>query len=248
MPEKPDIKDVETKATETKSEAEKKPDFDKDRQRADQAEANLRKEKNRREQLENELTSLRTTAELLQSQVVELSKSKKDADELSDQLPDIPDDASTEDLARAHKAMNKLIKNLFKTVGELRQSTSRHQQETRAEREQREAAEHRNATLDKVCTRLEKKHGAGLRNRAIALMEKRIEDGEQPGDPTEATLMLDDCFEQAKIEREDKKKQDKDKPNDDTGGGGTRPRLGPAKLKPGSLDEVAAQFETAATG
>lgn len=242
MPVETKVEDV--KKTDATDKTEEKPEakFDRERQRADQAEANWRKERQERERVSGELTDLRMTAERLQAQIAELTKARKASE--SDDLPEVPDDASIEDLLAVTKATGKVIRNLREQLADLKTSTAKHQEETRAEREQREAEERRNATLEKVCTRLEKKHGTGLRNRAIQMMESRIDKGDKPADPAEAALMLDDCFMEAKQEREDKKKQEG--PAGDSGGGGTRPKLGPGKIKPGSLAEVAAQFAGAA--
>lgn len=233
-------KDVETKELETKTDATKEGNWDKERQQRDQAEANRQ-----RATLRQENETLRGQVTTLQAQIADLSNTKKASEKVESELPELPEDASTEELAKAVRAATRTIKGLHAKLAGLETTTTRHEQETKAERESRLAEERRNETLNKVCGRLEKKHGAGLRNRAIAMMEALIDQGNVPADPADAALMLDECFAEAKKERD---KKSKEEPRTDIGGGGPRPRLGPAKLKAGSLAEVAAQFAAAETG
>ena len=77
-------------------------------------------------------------------------------------------------------------------------------------------------------------------------MNQRIEDEGTPATQAEATLMLDECFVEAKKEAQtkDKSSRKKSETPTDTGGGG-RPTFRNVEITKGSLDDVAAQCEKA---
>jgi chromosome segregation ATPase len=218
-------------------------EFDKDRQRADQAEANFRKAKAERDKLNSELESQRQKAQELEAQIKELQAGKAAEKDVADLIPEIdPENASVEDYGKAMRQMRVVIANLNKKLAQVETKGDQSEAARKKEREIAAEQEQRNKTFNKVCDRLEKKHGPGLRNRAIELMEQRVATEGDPENQAEATLMLDDCFAEAKTEAA-KKPKDK-KVVTDTGGGG-RVSFGNVQIKKGSLDEVFEQFERA---
>jgi len=225
--------------------------FDKDRQRADQAEANLRKARQEKEQLGAQLAEMQAKHTELSQKVAELTAGKAAEDQVTQLLPEFdPENMTGDEIAKALPQIAKVIRDLNKELATLKTKAERSDTERQQQRQQSEAEKQKNAIFQKVCTRLEGKHGAGLRNRAIEVMEKRIETEGEPATQAEATLMLDECFAQAK---EEAKTKEKDKPSrkrsetpTDTGGGG-RPTFRNVEIKKGSLDDVAAQVERAMT-
>ncbi len=93
-----------------------------------------------------------------------------------------------------------------------------------------------NSLFQVVCTKLEEKHGAGLRNRAVELMEKRIAAEGEPATQAEATLLLDECFGAVKRELLAKKKAEPP-------GAAVSRKLAQARIKKGSLDDVFTQYK-----
>jgi len=224
-------------------------DFDKERQRADQAEANLRKTKVEQEQLQQKLAEQKASAEQLAKQIDELKAAKGASDEVESLLGDFdPENASLEDYGTALKQIGGMVRDLKSELASVRSRAEQTAEETESERQQRQAEDAKAKTYNRVCTRLEKKYGDGLRNRATELFQEKVKLEGPPSDPADATLRLDECFAEAKEEAAKAKKKDAEstkKVTTDTGGGGVRPSYGDVQIKPGSLDDVAAQFETA---
>jgi hypothetical protein len=243
--------DIETKDKEVVTEALRDGEaaareFDKDRQRADQAEANFRKEKAKAEQATAQLAEMQAKQVDLQKKVNELTAGK-DAEE-AQILPDFdPENMSGDEVAAALPQVAKVVKALNAKIAKLEAQAQNIETDRQREREQTQAEQQKNELFQKVCTKLETKHGAGLRNRAIELMNQHIESEGAPATQAEGTLLLDECFEQAKKEAKDKpaSKKKSDTPTD-TGGGGARPTFRNVQIKKGSLEEVAAQYDRAA--
>jgi len=244
--EKPTTEEKETTIDTALKDAEKaEKEFDKDRQRADQAEANFKKAKADRDRLNSELESQRQKAQELEAQIKELQAGKAAEKDVIDQIPEIdPENASVEDYGKAMKQMRTVIATLTKKLAQVETKGDQSEATRKKEREAAAEQEQRNKTFNKVCERLEKKHQAsGLRNRAVELMEQRVAKEGDPENQAEATLMLDECFAEAKAETK-KSKDRKTTPVTDTGGGG-RVSLGNVQIKKGSLDDVVSQFEKA---
>ena len=221
-------------------------EFDKDRQRADQAEANFRKAKAEKDQLHAQLAEMQAKHKELTNKVAELTAGKSAQEQV--ELPQFdPENMTGDEIAKALPQIAKVIRDQNKELAILRAKTEQSEAERQREREQLAAERQRNATFQKVCTRLEEKHGAGLRNRAIELMDKRTETEGEPATPAEATLLLDECFAAAKEEAKakDKPSRKKSETATDTGGGGGRPTFRNVEIKKGSLDDVASQYEKA---
>lgn len=217
--------------------------WDKERQRADQAEANFHKAKAEKDQIGSQLTQLQQTISQQQQQIAELSAQNTATKSIADSMPDIDiENATIEDVAKVVSASKKIIAEQAKQLANLNTKASRFEQESVRERTDREAAERRNQVLNEVCSELEEEFGAGLRNDAIKLMEKMNEEQGLPTSSAKATLRLRQCFKKVKEGNEDKK-SDKGKPViTDTGGGGSRPTLGNPNIKKGSLEDVSAQY------
>jgi len=234
----------------TIKEVEKKDqEFDKERQRADQAEANFKKAQAEAKQKAEQLAQLQAKIEQQQQQLAELQAKNNATQEIDQLIPEInPDEASFEDLTRAVLAAKKVISEQAKKLASLETVASQYQQETAKERQEREAQARRNAILEEVCNDLEREFGAGLRNDAIKLMEQINAKKGIPSNPAKAVLRLRDCFKRAKAARDRSPQDMHAHVATDVGGGGGRPSLGGAKIQKGSLDEVYQQYARASGG
>lgn len=223
--------------------------FDKDRQRADQAEASLRRTSSEKRQLEDALRQSQEQYNDLQRQLEELKAVKGAESEADELIADIdPENSTLEDYAGALKKMGTMVRGLNKKLAEVKTMAERNVSESKAERQQRKEEAAKNETFNRICTRLEKKHGPGLRNRATELFQQRVEAEGRPDGPAEATLLLDECFASAKDEtKKPADKKQKDTVPTDTGGGTYRSPSDRSRVKKGSLDEVASQFEAMAS-
>ncbi len=215
--------------------------FDKERQRADQAEANYRKTAAEKEQMTSQVSQLQQQLAEQQRQFAELNAQSQASKSIEIALPDINlEDATIEDVAKVVAASKKVIAEQAKQLAALNAKASRFEQRTAEE----EAKLQRNKVLNDVCEDLEGEFGAGLRNDAIKLMEKMNAEQGLPANPAKAVLRLRQCF---KLAKEDKASgKDKDKPLiTDTGGGGDRPGFKKPQIQKGSLEEVSAQYAKA---
>ena len=225
-------------------------EFDKDRQRADQAEASLRKTQAERDQLNGQLAEMQAKHEELTARMAELTAGKNAEADIA--LPEIdPETMTGDEIAQVLPQITTVIRQLNADLATVRTKAEQLAAERQQEQQRTREETQKNATFRKVCRRLEGKYGAGLQNRAIELMEGRIEAEGAPPTQAEATLMLDECFAAAKTEAATKQPGKGSEPKasgppTDTGGGGTRPRFGNVEITPGSLDGVAAQFEKVA--
>lgn len=231
----------------TATETEKQKEFDKERQKADQELANKVKEHPafrrvaaEKEHLNRDLQAIRDEHENLKAQLQQLQAGKTAADEVSGIIPELGEDATVEDYGQAIKAVGKVVVDLRKELAAVQTRTEQAETKRKQEREMTAAQREQNQRFEKVCKRLEAKHGPGLRNRAVEMMEQRASAEGEPADLAEATLLLDDCFASAKAERDAKPKKGK-APVGDVGGGG-HVRFGEVQIKAGSLDEVAEQY------
>jgi uncharacterized protein (DUF3084 family) len=235
-----DEKEIREKAIQEAEKADGQ--WDKERQRADQAEANFRKAQAEKDKLNAQMEQMQQQYQQQRNQLAELNAQSQATKSITDSLPDIdPENADIEDIAKAVSASRRIIAEQAKEVAALKAKASQYEQETTRERQQREERERRNQTLNEICTDLEEEFGSGLRNDAIKLMEKMNEEQGLPSNSAKAVLRLRNCFKKAK--------EDKGKNTDtakvlmtDTGGGGGRPVFGNPNIKKGSLDDVAGQY------
>ena len=230
-----DGKKTEQEAIKTAEKADGE-QFNKERQRADQAEANVRKLLNERNQLTSQFTTLQSQIQQQQQELQKLSSTKQ----VLDEIPEIDaETASVEDLVKVAAAMKKTItaqaKKLASLEGKARQFENL---ETN-----RAAQSERNGILEEVCAELETEFGAGLRNDALKIMAQINEEQGPPANSAKATLCLRTCFKQAKearIEAENKTTEKK-KSNIPPGEGGGHSSFKSQKFTKGSLKEVYAQ-------
>jgi len=232
MGETEDVKkeDLTQKAIETAEKATG--DWDKERQRADQEAANVRKLIAERNQLNMQLATLQSQMAAQQAEIQKLSSTKQ----VFEEIPEVDaSEADSETLAKAINAAKKIISVQAEKLAQLENKAQQYEQLESSRSVQQE----RQAILEKVCSKLEAEFGAGLRNEALALMQKINQEEGAPENSAEATLRLRDCFKKVKESRDaEKRKVDKSHVPPDGGGKSSFSSL---KFKKGSLKEVLAQ-------
>lgn len=211
-----------------KEDDEAKRKFDAERQRADQAEANVRKMKQAQDQLRstNEAISMQVSQanQRLESLEQELAAAKAEAAKGGIVTLNADDyeggdkalvqsinslQASLNAQQEAHKAEIELLKQ--KAIG------------YEAEERKRQAQAAKDASYNRLLTRLDGKYSPQCRNAAVAAFQEKWANGDVPKDnAAEATLILDECYKGVQ-EDLDKKKKKKPGFTPDPGSGGGRP-------------------------
>ena len=219
-------------------ETEKETVFDKERQRADQAEANLRKIKAEKEAANANLAQMQSRISEQQAKIDELSAKSSASKTIADKMPTVSvDDASAEEIAKAVNAAKEIIAEQAQELAALKAKTTNYEKTTYEREMAKQTQERNNSVLNKVCEELEREFGTGLRNDAIALMEQKNSEQGDPDSAALAVLRLRDCFKAVKKS----KTSDNKPPISDTGS--SRVSLSGVKLKKGSLAEVSAQMK-----
>ena len=198
----------EKEQQEQKGTEEKNEDWDKDRQRLDQADANIKKLSQEREQLTTDLESTRNEVKELKQQIT----AKQEEAELD------PDSADIPEIIKELKALKGKLSKAETELKEHREIAKQYKK-----KEEVAAAETaRKATIEKILKPLDKKYGARFRNEAEALAEKKIKDGkvDTPADALDARDLLESCY--IELSEKEKKEKEKEKPSvqTDTGTGG----------------------------
>lgn len=205
-------------------EEEKDEKWNEEKQRADQAEANLRKAKSALDESTGKISVYETRISELEKQIEKVREIPKD--ELDPMRSDIPD----------------LVKVLQETQKDLNDLRGSHQQleklaeQYRQAEEVREKERTRQNTIDKVCKPLDEKYGAKHRNQAIELYNKAVEDGSEkkPEDTLDAHYGLEKYYKMLAEKKEKKEKT----PSDN----GTGSFLFKEDIGEGPLDQVIAKM------
>lgn len=222
----------------TENEEQAKKDFDKERQAVDQERANAARARAEAQAARQEAEALKQRMAALEQQIAE-AKGKEDAAKSVD-LPDIPtEEASIEALAEYARRAKKILADQAIELAVLKGTVTKSQKDKEQETEAQRQARYADQVLEEVCSNFDAEYGAEHRNEALKLMTAMNKEQGPPATPHKAMLRLKDCYRQAV------KDSEKSKPPripSDSGRGGSRPSFKPASIKPGSLDEVAAQF------
>lgn len=217
-------------AVEEKAEpvVDKKPEWDKERQRADQAEANLRKTQARQQETELKAQQLEKTVSELTNKMGQIESVKGlDLTDLDADKADVPD------VVREYAKMRTALEEQTKEITALKQKAV--QYETNAEKERQERD--KEATIERITTPLDKKYGAKFRNEARKLAEDEVSSrGYAPADPLEARDLLEKHYINLKAEAE----KTKETIPSDNGRGGSKASFGD-NITPGKIDDVMGQ-------
>jgi len=222
-----DLKQEAVETTEKKS-----TNWDKDRQRADQEAANVRKLLAEREQLRSQLTTLQSQLAEQQAAIQKLSTTKQ----VFEEIPEVDaNEADPEVIAKAINTAKKLFAAQGAKIAEFENKVKYYEQIEM----NRVAQAERQAILERVCSKLEAEFGAGLRNEALELMNKINQEEGAPENSAEATLRLRDCFKKIKEKRDAENRKAKQSLIPPDGGG--KSSFTSLKFKKGSLKEILAQ-------
>lgn len=182
------------------SKEDKKPEWDKERQRADQAEANLNKVNAKL--AESDVTAQQTAGEIktLKEEIEQINAAKN----LNLSKID-PDKADTPELAAEQAKLIQAVEEQAKEIASLKQSAV----DIKGSLEKTERGKLQDAKIEKILKPLDEEFGPQFRNEAKRLAEKEITDrGFSPEDSLECHQILRKRYVQLKKEEEDGKKKE----------------------------------------
>jgi hypothetical protein len=226
-----------------KNEEQAKKDFDKERQAADQERANAVRARADAQAARQEAEQLKQRTQTLEAEIA-AAKGIANA-EKNVELPDIQtEEASVETLAEYSRKAKKIIAEQARKLAELDQKVSKSEKDRATETEAQRNSRYADQVLEEVCTEFDNEFGPNLRNDALKRMTEMNKAEGLPQTPHKALLRLRTCYREAAKEAKDSIKSESKSPRipSDSGRGGHRPSYAPAKIKPGSLDEVAEQM------
>lgn len=212
---------------ETKKDTE--PKWDKERQRADQAEANLRKQQAKLAETELKSQQMEKTVSELQAKLEQIeSVGKLDFNDIDPNEADIPD------VVKEQVKMQKALKDAAAKLTALEQKASKYEMQAQ-EAEQERARE---KAIEKIMKPLDDEFGSKFRNEARKLAEAEVaERGYAPTDSLEAYQILRRHYNELSKKTEEKKKATPS----DSGRGGPGATFGD-NISEGALDDVMGQI------
>lgn len=217
---------VEVKTEEVKPQPEA---WDKERQRADQAEANFRKAQAERQSIEAKLSAESEKAKSLEEKLSTYVK----ANEIN--LDDIDSEYTDPKLVNVLKAMQSQIAEANARAAKLEEVKERYEQ---VERE-KDLTNARENAKNEIIADIEAEYPAKHRNEAVKLADKICADrGYSPKDRYEASKLLRQCYKDLASKEVVKPKVEK--VPTDTGQGGN-PTV-TTEVKSGSIKSVAAEW------
>lgn len=177
---------------------ETKPEWDKEKQRADMERANFLKAKSQNEQLTAKLSEYDSKIAELQSQI-KVNQKEVEIAELDPLRADVPD------LVNQNQKLIQRLKNMEAQFQSL-QSKAMTFEQKEAERQQKEQ---RQATIDKICKPLDKQFGAKYRSAAVKAAEDAVNNGveDSPKDELDAYFLLTKYYQKLKEEEATTKKE-----------------------------------------
>jgi hypothetical protein len=209
---------------------DKKPEWDKERQRADQAEANSRKTAAKLSATELKTNQLEQTVAELQGKLQTIEDVKGlDLSAIN------PDDADIPDVVRNQAKVVQALEKTQAKLSALEQKAASYEQNELQSRQVRE----RESVIEKIMNPLDKEFGAKYRNEARKLAEAEVEErGYAPNGELECYQMLRRHYETLKTKGVES--ASKETPSDN-GRGGSKSSFGDS-IKPGTVDDVMAQI------
>lgn len=167
-----------------------KEEWDKQRQRADQLEANLKKVLNDNTALSGTVRNYEDRIGQLEK-VIQLNKQQMtDIKELDPLSADIPD------LVNQNKILISELKNTKDKLSTLEKLASDFQKERQSQQE----SEKKSAIIEKILKPLDEQYGAKFRNEAKKMADDLVDSGKvkQPEDAIDAFLLLAKCYQDVK--------------------------------------------------
>lgn len=205
--------------------------WDKDKQRADQAEANLRKILEEKEDLDGRLNAQAEKVAALEKRLQQQAD-KVDIEDLDPNVADIPD------VVRVNKKLIDELKASKEKLAKLETAEA----EFRAMMAEQQAEKTKQQRIEKILKPLDEEFGAKYRNAAYKLANEAVAKGEPaPSDHIDGYLFMRKFYKQA-IDAEKKSTESAEESVSlDTGGGGFF--YGGSDVKEGSLNEVVADVK-----
>lgn len=231
MSDKDEVKKDEVAVEETKTEDTKPKEWDKERQRADQAEADLRKEVARSTSQSVEMQSLTGTVKGLQEQLEQIEAAKNLDLKTAD-----PDSADIPDVVKTQEKIIKALEDATKEITALKQKATLFEKDAQLSADEKAQEK----VIERISKPLDTKYGAKFRNEARARAEKEVSDrGRAPADSLECHQMLEKHY----IDLVEEEKSGKKKTTVTDGGKGGNVRTIGEGITEGSLDDVVAQVK-----
>lgn len=200
--------------------------WDKERQKVDQAVASVQKLSTKLESVETEKGQLAERLEALEQKLAE----QKKEDGLA--LEKVDEDLVGHSVSKNFEVLSAKYEQTAKKLAALEAKAEALEKQRKDDKE----AQQKQKTIDRIHKPLDKKYGAKFRNEAQKLAEKKIAEGkaEHPGgDALAVRDLLEECYKEL---HDQEKAAEKPSPGTDTGEGGLPwEREG---VKTGSLDEV----------
>ena len=208
---------------------DKKPEWDKERQRADQAEANLRKEQAKSAEVNLKSQQLEQTVSDLKGKMEQIEAVKGlDLTQLD------PDSADIPEVVKEQIKIAKALETATKKLTELEQKASKYESDAQVTRQERE----KEKSIERIMKPLDKKYGPQFRNEARKLAEEEVETrGYAPEDALEARDMLEKHY--ASLKQAETKS--KTVIPSDNGRGGSKVSFGD-NITPGKFSDVVSQI------
>jgi hypothetical protein len=224
-----------------------KAEFDKERQKADQAEANARKAKAEAATANEALEAERQASAALKQQLAD-AEAKAAAAGIS-KAPDLKEEdyeGGDKDIVKAVNALKEQIVQKDKDIATLKKTAADFRKEVQTE----QARKNSDAAFEELLSDLDGEYGADNRNAALAKWKVLREEGKVPkGKPAMATRLMQKCYKDAKVEAEAAKTEAEKKgvKLDSGSGGGQGGPLSRVKITPGQSLEDAVKQVAAAT-
>jgi len=180
--------------------AEQDEKWSKEKQRADQAEANYKKLVAEKDEIYSKLSQKDEKLAKLEQRLEDLAESQEvPVEDLLD--PDLVDAKTIKTVSK----MAKQIREQRKSIDKLTKLANDFQDKARKQ----DAKSEKEKTIEKILKPLDKEFGAKFRNSARKLADSLVDEGKekQPKDVIEAMTLMRQCYRTVKAEAEEKEKK-----------------------------------------
>ena len=220
----------DNEAGKAKDDGPKGETWDKERQRADQAEANFRKEQDSRQELETKLNDQAEKTQAMQDKLEELAK-VNDVD-----LTEIDEEMTDPVVVKALKAMQSKIDKANAKAESLEKVAEGYRQNEQA----KETTAARSKAQDEIVADIEEEYPAKYRNEAVKAADAICKErGYSPRDRYEASKLLKSCYKALASKKKAPASDDEKIPTDSGKGSSS---VAETKGKGGSIKDLANQW------
>ena len=221
----------EKQKSKEKIQTEDEQQWNKERQRAEQAEANLKKVLADKNLMVEQLSDYESQIAQLEGQIRTTAKHQEELEELDPNSADIPD------LVKQNKKLFSELKNTKTALSKLEALATEFQKRETA----RDAEVRKQEIIEKILKPLDEEFGGKYRNTAKKMADELVNLGQenQPKDAFDAYLLLYKCYKKLKKDDATQEAQKKNV-SPDSGAGGVDYR--PENVKEGTFKEVLAEM------